>query len=294
MSSEQIDGNTARTLKLHDGRRLGYAEWGDPAGKPVLYFHGLHSSRLALYRDPAFFAAHGIRFITVDRPGIGLSSFQRGRTLLDWPDDLAQLADALGLARFAILAITSGSMYALACAAKMPERLTGVACVSAVAPLEVPGISVPGATGRVLRLAQRAPWALWTMYALLVPFLRRRPERVYRLLAGGQSEPDQHVLARPDIQERQTASFLEAFRSGYRGEVQDVAIAAQPWGLRLEDIATVVQLWDGGQNHVVPPRHGQYLAHTIRTARLHTCPSEGYLLIVDHMEEILQGVVTDR
>jgi pimeloyl-ACP methyl ester carboxylesterase len=104
MSSERTSGNTGRTLRLRDGRLLGYAEWGDPAGKPVLYLHGLHSSRLALYRDPAFFAAHGIRFITVDRPGIGLSSFQRGRTLLDWPDDLAQLAEALGVTRFAILA----------------------------------------------------------------------------------------------------------------------------------------------------------------------------------------------
>src|SRR5689334_6768677 len=120
----------ALMLRLRDGRRLAYNEWGDPRGKPVLYFHGLHSSRLALYRDADFFAAHGIRFITTDRPGVGQSDPQPHRTLLDWPADVIQLADALGLDRFAILAITGGGPYALACAYAIPARLTGVAIVS--------------------------------------------------------------------------------------------------------------------------------------------------------------------
>jgi pimeloyl-ACP methyl ester carboxylesterase len=291
MTTERTADKAGQTLRLRDGRRLGYAEWGDPAGKPVLYFHGLHSSRLALYQTPAFFAAHGIRFITVDRPGIGLSSFQRGRTLLDWPDDVAQLADALGLANFAILSMTGGGMYALACAAAMPDRLTSVACVSPSAPLDAPGISVPGTTGIFMGLARRAPWALWAVYAVLVPRLRRQPERVYRLLARGGSASDLRTLARPAVREMAITSVLEAFRSGYWGEVREVVIATQPWGLRLDQISLPIQLWDGDQNHLIPPSHAEYLAHVIPTARLHICRGEGSLLIVTHMEEILQGMV---
>ena len=290
MTTERIADKAGQTLKLRDGRLLGYAEWGDPSGTPVLYFHGLHSSRLALYQTPAFFAAHGIRFITVDRPGIGLSSFQRGRTLLGWPDDVAQLADALGLARFAILSITGGGMYALACAATMPERLTGVACVSPSAPLDAPGISVPGATGRLTRLARHAPWALWSVYAVLVPYLRREPRRIARLFASGLSASDRQVAARPAIQQMQAAMLLEAFRSGYWGEVHEMVIAARPWGMRLDHIHLAVQLWNGDQNTLIPPSHTQYLARCIPTAQLHIC-SGGAYLIVDRMEEILQSVV---
>lgn len=290
MTAEQPPSNVGQTLQLRDGRLLGYAEWGDPSGTPVLYFHGLHSSRLALYQTPAFFAAHGIRFITVDRPGIGLSSFQRGRTLLDWPDDVAQLADALELARFAILSITGGGMYALACAATMAERLTGVACVSPSAPLDAPGISVPGATGRLVQLARHAPWALWAVYAVLVPRLRRDSRRISRLFESGLSASDRQVVARPDMRQMQAAMLLEAFRSGYWGEVREMVIAAEPWGVRLDHIPIAVQLWSGDQNTLVPPSHAEYLAHAVPTAQLHIC-SGGAYVIVDHMEEILQSMV---
>lgn len=291
MANERMADTTGQTLRLRDGRLLGYAEWGDPAGKPVLYFHGLHSSRLALYQTPAFFAAHGIRFITVDRPGIGLSSLQRGRTLLDWPADVAQLADALGLTRFAILSMTGGGMYALACAAALPDRLTGVACVSPSAPLDAPGISVPGATGKFMWLARYAPWALWAVYALLVPRLRRDPERVYRLLASGASESDLRALAQPASRQMAIASVLEAFRSGYWGEVQEVALATRPWGLRLEEIALAVRLWDGDQNRLIPPYHAQYLAYALPNAQLRILSGGAYTVIVDHMEEIVREIV---
>lgn len=291
MANERMADTSGQTLRLRDGRLLGYAEWGDPAGKPVLYFHGLHSSRLALYQTPAFFAAHGVRFITVDRPGIGLSSYQPSRTLLDWPTDVAQLADALGLTRFAILSLTGGGMYALACAAALPDRLTGVACVSPSAPLGVPGISVPGATGRLMRLARRAPWALWAVYALLAPRLRRDPQRITRLLGSGLSEPDAQVAARPEVQQMQIAMFLEAFRSGYRGEVRDVVIATRPWGVRFEEIALAVRLWDGDQNRLVPPSHAQYLAYALPNAQLRILSGGAYTVIVDHMEEIVREIV---
>jgi pimeloyl-ACP methyl ester carboxylesterase len=290
MTIEQISSNAGRTLQLRDGRQLGYADWGDPLGTPILYFHGLHSSRLALYQDSSFFADRGIRFITVDRPGIGLSTYQPGRTLLDWPEDVAQLSDALRLTRFAILSLTGGAMYALACAAAMPDRLTGVACVSPVAPWDTPGPRVPGMTGRLGRLARRAPWALWAIYAALVPRLRRDPRRIAQLLGGGLAEPDRQVVVRPAIRQMQTAMLLEAFRSGYWGEVQEMVIATQPWGIRLDQISVAVQLWNGDQNIVAPPSHAEYLAREIPTARLHVCPGGAYI-IVDHMEEILQSTV---
>ena len=136
-------------------------------------------------------------------------------------------------------------------------------------------------------LARRAPWALWSVYALLAPRLRRDHRRIARLLGSGLAESDAHVVARPDVQQMQIAMFLEAFRSGYRGEVRDVVIATRPWGVRLEEIALAVRLWDGDQNRLVPPSHAQYLAYAL----LRILAGGAYTVIVDHMEEILQAIV---
>ncbi len=110
-------------LQLRDGRRLGYVDYGDPAGRPVLLFPGVPGSRLQGHPDRSIAGALGVRLIGVDRPGYGLSDDKRGRTLLDWPDDVVTLADHLGLERFALLSISGGGAYAAACAWKIPERL---------------------------------------------------------------------------------------------------------------------------------------------------------------------------
>jgi hypothetical protein len=49
---EKIDMSvkTDNQIKLSDGRSVGYAEYGDPMGKPVLHFHGFPSSRFEGHR----------------------------------------------------------------------------------------------------------------------------------------------------------------------------------------------------------------------------------------------------
>src|SRR5215469_15494010 len=89
-------------IRLRDGRRLAFAEWGEPHGMPVIHHHGTPGSRLEHEGAPVVYQAAGVRVITPDRPGYGLSDPLPGRTLLDWPADVAELADALGLERFAI------------------------------------------------------------------------------------------------------------------------------------------------------------------------------------------------
>ena len=101
---------TNQTITLKNGRTLGYAEYGDPEGKPVFYFHGFPTSRLdwPLCDHEGITSELGIRIIAIDRPGTGLSAFKRHREILDWPDDVVELADALGIERFGVLGISGG------------------------------------------------------------------------------------------------------------------------------------------------------------------------------------------
>src|SRR5436309_3076234 len=89
-------------IQLPDGRALAYAEWGDPDGRPVFYFHGMPASRLFV-PDPEAAAGEHVRLIAADRPGMGGSDPQPGHVVADWPADVVALADALGLERFGVV-----------------------------------------------------------------------------------------------------------------------------------------------------------------------------------------------
>jgi pimeloyl-ACP methyl ester carboxylesterase len=121
-----------KTIQLHDGRTLGYAEYGSSHGKTIFYFHGHPGSRFEARFLAEQTVQYGVRLIGVDRPGMGLSSFKRGRRILDWPDDAAELADSLQIEHFAVVGFSGGGPYALACAHKIPQRLTACGIISGV------------------------------------------------------------------------------------------------------------------------------------------------------------------
>ncbi len=124
--------------KLPDGRELAYAEYGDVTGRPVFFFHGAPGSRLFHPPDDVTRGA-GVRLICVDRPGYGGSTFQPDRRILDWPKDVAALADRLGLDAFAVTGHSAGSPHTLACAYCLPDRVKAAAILCGVGPVEAPG-----------------------------------------------------------------------------------------------------------------------------------------------------------
>ncbi len=190
---------TDRTLLLPDGRTLGYAEYGDPSGKPVFFFHtGGETRLLASLTDQTAYRL-GIRIIAPDRPGMGLSNRKAGRTLLDWPKDVIHLADHLGIDRFAIVGHSAGAAHVCACASAIPERLATAAIVSCVGPPEAP------ATGMFVLFALLRPFPRlfgW-LFAMMGRSARKKPEGAVDKFAKAPFLPkaDRAVLARPDIRQ---------------------------------------------------------------------------------------------
>ena len=128
-----------QTVTLKDGRRLGFAEYGASTGRPVFHFHGSGSSRFEHPSAESMLDLMGIRFISVDRPGHGLSDFQPQRRLVDWPGDVCYIADHLGIGEFYVEGYSAGAPHALACAHQLPERVLAGAVYGCVAPMNRPG-----------------------------------------------------------------------------------------------------------------------------------------------------------
>jgi pimeloyl-ACP methyl ester carboxylesterase len=282
-----------QTVRLGDGRRLGYAEWGDPRGAPVLHFHGGRSCRLDRWGDESAYAELGVRLITTDRPGIGLSDPHPGRGLLDWPADVAALADALGIDRFAVVGYSVGGAYAAACARAMPDRLTGAAIVSGVAFLDRPGATSELGTSGHWAMARRAPRLLARAHGLAARVAARFPDLARRAFLWGLPALDRAVAARPEVGPRLIGEFVEAARPGARGIVDDMRVLMAPWGFRGEDIATRVHLWHGEADEVVPAVQGRRYAREIPDCAATFCEGEGHLLIEDRFEEVLRAVTSD-
>jgi pimeloyl-ACP methyl ester carboxylesterase len=237
-------------IVLPDGRWLAYAEFGDPDGRPVLFFHGTPGYRLNPWATDAELRSAGVRLIAPDRPGVGRSSPQSGRRLLDWPDDVRHLADALGLERFAVVGFSNGGPHAAACAYTLGPRISGTALVAPLPPLDAAGaVGQLGAPGWYYPLARRAPLALRALYAGPAALARRDPRRAERLLLGGMSEADRRLFSRPALAGRFGADLAGA---GSRGVVDDERLMPQPWGFAPEQVAGPVRLWLGEHDKLVP------------------------------------------
>lgn len=287
------DVDDTSLLTLADGRLLGYCEYGDPNGSPVVYCHGYPASRLqAALADPVA-RELGLRIVSADRPGFGRSSPQPGRTLLDWPQDVAALADALDLGRFAVLGVSGGGPYALACGFALADRVTAVSVVCGLAPLTAPGMLAH--TNWLARtsfwFARRAPFLLKVLHTLIIlAVMRPHPERVLRWLAG-KSTADRKLLDREEMLGGIAVPVSESFRQGPGGAVAEFPLYAQDWGFGLGRIRVPVQIWQGDADTTVPLAHARYLAQALPNAKLIVVPGEGHFsLPVLHMEEIFAAL----
>ena len=277
-------------FSLRDGRTLGYAEYGDPNGKPVFFFHGLPGSRLQRHPDESIAIGLGARIITIDRPGYGLSDFQQGRTLLDWPNDIAQLADSLHIDRFAAIGLSGGGPYLLSCAYKMPERITTATVISGMGPIDDADAlnSMLPSMRLGLGIAPKVPWG-FVRLALdpIARLISRNPLGAKKLLPSSAPEADKKAFARPDIQKVDRQDLSEAYRKGAQGALWDVILLAKPWGFRLQEIKKKIFLWHGEEDTTVPPQMGRYVARSLSDCRSTFYPGEGHTLIYNYWREIL-------
>ncbi len=286
------DPPEGRTLRLRDGRFLGYAEYGDPKGKPLFYFHGFPGSRLEarLAHDAA--SHTGVRVVALDRPGMGLSGFKRGRRMADWPADVAQAADALGIGRFTVMGLSGGGPYAAVCALMIPKRLTAAAIVSGVASFDSPGATegMNRQNRLMFLLGRRLPWLARLPMWWLARQSRRNPERLLDQMRRSVAEPDKPYLDRPEIRDMFKADIVESFRQGSRGPAWELLLYSRPWGFRLEDISMPVHLWQGDADANVPVSMGHYQAQAIPNCHAAFYAGEGHLLCIDRMPEILAAL----
>ncbi len=285
------DTNTSLGFQLPDGRQLGYAQYGAQAGDPFFYFHGLPGSRYECQMLHTSAEALGLCVYAVDRPGYGLSDFLDNRSLINWPNDVVALADALGIDTFGIIGVSGGGPYALACTHEIPERIRSTGIVCGLGPVYKPALRnemrLLARSG--FQLAKNAPALLRNLYGKPLSALSNtHPAIALRLLAYSLGGTDKPVLLRSDILGLLSESLRESFRQGPFASLQDVAIYQTHWGFELANIRKHIHLWHGKADRIVPCSHSDFVHSQLVDSELSIVPNEGHFsLPILHAEEIL-------
>ncbi len=282
------------TLTLKDGRKLGYLDVGPVDGAAVFHFHGHGSSRLeALALADAAYKS-GLRVIAFDRPGIGRSDPNGGDRLLDWPADIAEAADQLGIRRFAVQGMSAGGPYALACAHAFPDRVTACSLVSAV-----PTPEIARRTGAWQR---RLAW--WVAY-LFPNYLRRRlmqfrPDGVPTMdmvrarmirIAQWLGGEDRRLVEVPEMLDLLARTMMETAQQSGAGNRSEIERLVRPWGFDIRDIAVPVFLWHGGEDRIMPIEPARRMARALQNCVPTFYEGEGHFsVLVNRSQDLMDAL----
>jgi pimeloyl-ACP methyl ester carboxylesterase len=258
-----------------------------------MVFHGNPNSRLLWGAIPGNPFLPGVRLIAPDRPGFGHTEFKKGVTTLpNWPNDVAQLADHLGIEKFAVFGPSGGGPFALACAWKIPERLTAVGVFASVGPYSPETAARAAAPVRMMwKYAPRLS-AVFRAQMRLFAWLARRFPRVYiRMILRELSETDRKTYARLGAADLLRTDRNEAYRQGGIGTWYDTMIPAT-WPIPLEEIGVRVHLWQGEEDESVPLAVGRYIAARIPDCEATYIKGNGHFWIFEHLGEMLGTLVS--
>ncbi|MEM6501614.1 MAG: alpha/beta hydrolase [Cyanobacteria bacterium P01_C01_bin.89] len=287
--------NTTNLLMLPGDRQLAYAEYGDPSGQAVFYFHGGGTSRLEpLLLGNEVFVRLGLHIIAPDRPGIGRSHFQPNRGFSHWPKDVTFLADALGLDKFSVLGVSSGGGYVAACAAKIPHRLRSAAIASGAWEFTARDLLGHKRWDLLLvsLLVKYFPWLYRASMKLTQRSLNAPPLKLLKTLKKTLPTADYTVLEAPGRLQQSCEALNEGLRSGTRGTAWDLQLYFKKWDFSLDEIKVPLTLFYGENDRNVPLGLVKEIVATLPTANLVMYPNEGHIsVVVNQIEAIAQALV---
>ena len=269
-------------IGLPDGRRLGYAEYGSPDGRPVLFVPGAATSAAMSFGGPLL-PALGVRLVSVDRPGLGRSTGDPGGGFASFGEDVAVLLDRLGLRDVAVVANSQGAPFAIACAGLPP-----VASLTLVSPSDEvahPAVreQLPQDLGDLVDLVARDPVAAETVLAGF------DADRMLRLVLASAPASDEPVYGDPGFIAVYRQALEEGFAAGPEGYVRDTRLAMAPWALRLDAVPAPVAVWMGADDRSHSPDGGRFLACRLGGAH-QVVPGVGGSLLWAHAATILASL----
>jgi pimeloyl-ACP methyl ester carboxylesterase len=283
-------------LQVGNSRHVGFAVWGDPSpsAAAVVHCHGTPGGRLVPYQTSD---RGGLRHISLDRPGFGLSDPQPSRTVADHAADVERVLDHLGIGRFAAFGWSGGGPHALGLGALLPDRVARVATIGCPAPDDDPTFDITAGMPEInlesRRMLKENPDDDRRDVEKAVAAFRGDPEsflgQIDAILDPVDVAADRALGLRP----RMIAQLRDAFQDGAEGWFEDDLVTVRPWGFVPEDVRMEVWLWHGERDRLVPVSQGRHLAARLPRCTGQFLPEDGHVSPIARLFEILDWLVPD-
>lgn len=288
----------AATFTLEDGRTVGFDDVGDPDGVPVLFVHGTPDSRRSRHPDDSLAGHLGVRLIALDRPGSGLSSPHRDGTVGSFADDAVALADHLGVERWRLLGWSAGSTFALAVAARHPDRVEAVAVAAGLVPFDAfadPAVLEGADAGRrmmaELGAELGAPGFAQAVAPMLAPWPCDEALALEHVLEGSDPFRRAELESVPGALEAMAAGLVDAVRAGPEGIVRDLELQVKAPDVSWDGVTCPVDLFYGERDTTAPPAFGTWWAQHLSRAELTVVEGAGHLVALTAWDLILSTLL---
>jgi len=279
---------------ISNGRRIAVRESGPAHGRPVFYLHGFLGSRLECVPADPLAAEFGLRLISIDRPGFGLSSNAPPDPAIDAADAAAVCLE-LGLRHPIVVGVSGGSAPALLMAANPVIGAPVVILACPLCPLDDPAVlaQFSALAQIVLRGTTLTPRAAGLLLdGPLRQFAKRYPQALLKILCTRFARADQEALSSGEWSQAIANSLAESFAAGGHGALRDLLTYTQRWDERLWRVQTPVLIWHGRQDTVVPIRCARALARRLANGQFHEYENEGHLSVpLRHMRTLLSQAI---
>lgn len=283
------------TVRLPDDRKVSFAEYGDPYGRPVVWLHGTPGGRRQIPQEGRVAAEEtGVRLIAVDRPGVGRSTPHLYDNVLDFAVDLDYVADVLGIGDFAMIGLSGGGPYLLGAAYALAPRVKAAAVLGGVAPSvgrDAADGGVVALTARFQPLLTRFRVPLAVAVGSLVSALRPLGTPALITYALLQPEGDRRVLNRPEFRAMFLDDIFNRGNRGLRAPIYDIVLFGREWGFSVRDVKIPIRWWHGDADHIIPFRHGQHMVSLLPDAELFVLPGESHLGSLPVAERVLADLL---
>ncbi len=277
------------------GTRMAYHEYGDPEGPPIIFYHGTgsHVHGMLLHK-PAL--ELGFRIIAPDRPGVAQSDFRPGWTVLDYAQDVAGLADSLGIGKFGAIGISGAGPSLMGSAFILPARLNCVVDLACAMPVyaDCEMAAYLGTADRFYALlGTRLPLALFKIPFSLLGIMQKvmkSPESFAKMFDSSLCPADKEIFKLPEVQYLFMRDFQELFRQGSTGPAYDAQTVYKDWGFDLKDIGFHIEIFQGTADIFIPKKFSEYLQNKAKDARLNLIEGQGHFYHLVYGYQMLENV----
>ena len=281
-----MGGESSKYILLKDGRKLGFHQYGDWRGYPIIALHGTPGSRIWFEENDPISLELGIRLITIDRPGYGLSDKKNKRTITCFNSDINELIEKLELKQFSIFGVSGGGAYALAFASINDPNLYKAGMVASV--FEFEGGRPPKAMCRPNRigffLAKYFPWMLRFNFNQQKKLLEENPDLYIRSSqkhTSHLSTSDREIMLNEDASKSMARHLKEAFRNSAEEAVSELKLLGSSWGFSPSEVKIPIEVWHGTSDTLSPISGLRRYIEKIPISNTHFINEKGHFLDED-------------